>query len=227
MSDRVYLNYWQRKQLPKETPHFPLRRWWRTDGLCDIERVYFEAVKPAQRLLDVGAGDLRIRQKLLVAGYTGEYHTQDIGGEHEYTYSSLDEVDDGYDAVLCLDVVEHLPLGEGLKLIGRLVELLNPGGSLVIQTPNARCIRSPLAWDMSHLHMYNLPDLWAYLRGMGLDARGYRVWFTGPRFSPAGWLRATAARFVITQLLGCDYADNVAIVARKPAGGPASNGQSG
>src|SRR5689334_10580294 len=110
MSDRVYLNYWRRKQLRQEIPHFPLRKWWWTGGLCEIEQVYFEAVKSANRLIDVGAGDLRIRDKFLAAGYAGTYHTQDIGSEYEYTYRKLDDVHGGYDAVLCFDVLEHLPL---------------------------------------------------------------------------------------------------------------------
>ena len=224
-SGLVYANYWRRKQLlAGPVPHFPLRRWWATDGLCDIEQVYFAATKDAPSLLDVGAGDLRIRDKFLAEGYAGTYHTQDIGGEFEYTYRTLDEVQGKYDAVLCLDVLEHLPLGGGLRLLGRLVELLNPGGSLIIQTPNARYIRSPLGWDMTHLHTYNLSDLWAYARTLGLDATGYRVWFTSPKISPTGWIQNAAGRFVVTRLLGSDYADNIALVARKPCGGSQSNG---
>jgi len=224
-TDPAYANYWWRKQLlTGPVPHFPLRRWWATDGLCDIERVYFAEIKDAPSVLDVGAGDLRIRDKFLAAGYAGTYHTQDIGSEFEYTYRNLDEVQGKYGAVLCLDVLEHLPLEEGLSLLGRLVALLNPGGSLIIQTPNARCVRSPLGWDMTHQHMYNISDLWAYARTLSLDATGYRVWFTSPQISPIGWLQTAASRFVVTRLLGSDYADNIALVARKPLGGAESNG---
>lgn len=212
----AYVDYWRRKQLAAEVPHFPLRRWWRTEGLCDIERVYFDAVRSARRLLDVGAGDLRVKAKLLAAGFAGEYHTQDIGHEFAYTYASLDEVTDGYDAILCLDVIEHLPLDAGLDLLARLVGLLNLGGTLIVQTPNARCARFPLAWDMTHLHAYNLPDLWTHVRVRGLEAVGYRVWFAPRRFGPVAWLQAAAGRFVITRWLGCDFADNIALIARRP-----------
>jgi hypothetical protein len=217
VSHVAYRDYWKRKQLLSEAPHFPVRRWWRADGLCEIERVYFDAVRTATRLLDVGAGDLRIQQKLVAAGFRGEYHTQDVGTEFAYTYRSLDEIAPGYDAVLCLDVIEHLRLEEGLSLLDRLIGLLTPGGVLVLQTPNARCIRNPLSWDLTHLHIYNVADLWAYVRALGLDAIGYRVWFAPERFTPAGWLTANAGRLVTTRLLGCDYADNIALVARKVA----------
>ena len=134
-TDPAYANYWRRKQLlDGPVPHFPLRRWWATDGLCDIERVYFAAIKDAPSVLDVGAGDLRIRDKFLAAGYAGTYHTQDIGGEFEYTYRSLDEVQGGYDAVLCFDVLEHLPLVGGLSLLGRRSRC-SPRRVVIIQTP--------------------------------------------------------------------------------------------
>lgn len=217
MSELAYLNYWKRKELLKRPLHFPVRRWWATDGLCDIERVYFDTVRSAASLLDVGAGDLRVRRKLLAAGFAGNYDAQDIGDEFRYTYRTLDEVSCRYDAVLCLDVLEHLRLEDGLGLVHRLVGMLNPGGVLIVQTPNGRCVRHPLGWDMTHVHVYNLPDLWAYARALGLDADGYRVWFAPERLAPAAWVRATATRFVAAPVLGCDYADNLALIARKPA----------
>lgn len=219
MSHVAYLNYWKRKDLLRAAPHFPVRRWWKTDGLCDIERVYFDALRGAGSVLDVGAGDLRVRDKFAAAGFRGTYHTQDVGTEFAYTYRTLDEVTTRYDAVVCFDVLEHLRLEDGLALVLRLVELLTPGGVLLLQTPNARCVRSPLGWDMTHLHLYNLGDLWAFATALGLSATGYRVWFAPPRFSPAGWVRAAVSRAAVTRVLDCDYADNVALVARKPGGG--------
>jgi hypothetical protein len=212
----VYSNYWQRKRLLAEkAPHFPVEHWWPDDNLCGIERVYLQAVASQASLLDVGAGDLRIKRKVQAAGYRGIYHTLDISGEYEHTYADLSEVDRQYEAILCLDVLEHLPLEEGLELLDRLVELLVPGGVLVIQTPNARCIRHPLGWDMTHLHCYNLPDLWSYLVCKSHSASGYRVVLGPRRRSLAGWVWFMIGAFVITRLLGSDYADNIAVIARK------------
>jgi hypothetical protein len=189
--------------------------------LCDIEQVYFDAIKPAARLLDVGAGDLRVQRKFVDAGFRGEYHTQDIGTEFRHTYTDLAQVTSLYDAILCLDVIEHLPLEPGLGLIVRLAELLAPGGVLIVQTPNARCVRYPLSWDMTHLHVYNLPDLWAFCRTLGLEAEGYRVVFTdGPRAPLLGRATGLVGR-ILTRLLGCDYADNIALLAHKPPAPPA------
>jgi Methyltransferase domain len=214
----VYSDYWRRKRLLAEKlPHFPIRQWWRDDSLCDIEEVYLQAVAGSASLLDIGAGDLRIMRRFQAAGYRGDYHTLDIGDEYEYTYADLSEVEREYEAILCLDVIEHLPLNEGLELLDRLLELLSPGGVLVIQTPNARCIRHPLGWDMTHLHCYNLPDLWGYLSSRGLSVSGYRVVLGPRRRGLAGWTRFLISAFLISRLLGSDHADNIALIARKEA----------
>jgi hypothetical protein len=215
-ADPAYETYWRRKELlRKSRPTFPVRRWWDTDGLCDIEQVYFDAVRGAPSVLDVGAGDLRIMRKLQAAGYTGEYHTQDVGTEGRYTYRSLDDVHRAYGAVLCLDVIEHLSLTDGLTLIRRMISLLSPGGVLVLQTANGAYIPDPRSWDMTHIHVYNAPDLWAYFTCEGMDAAGYRV-VLGDR-DPGLIVAARNAitAYVKRRILGCDYANNIAMVVRK------------
>jgi hypothetical protein len=217
VSSYTYATYWQRKRLQAgPVPHFPVRRWWPTDGLCDIERVYFEALRGATRLLDVGAGDLRMMKKFQTAGFAGQYDTQDIGSEYTYTFTDISEASGPYDAILCLDVIEHLQLEAGLALIARLIDLLGPGGVLILQTPNGRCIRNPLAWDMTHVQLYNLPDLWAYVKTFGVEATGYRIVFQpGPRIGLGRRVWGLFGQFVTTRLLGADYADNIALLVRK------------
>jgi 2-polyprenyl-3-methyl-5-hydroxy-6-metoxy-1,4-benzoquinol methylase len=185
--------------------------------LCDIERVYFEAIRSAPSLLDVGAGDLRIMRKFQAAGFRGDYHTQDVGSEGRYTYGDLKEVGRPYGAILCLDVLEHLPMADGLGMVRRMISLLEPGGALVIQTPNAAYIPDPRSWDMTHLHIYNAGDLWAYLTCEGLDVSVYRVALRDERPSPLVAARLAITDYVKKKILGCDFANNIAAVARKPA----------
>lgn len=214
--DPAYINYWRRKRLlAGDVPHFPVRRWWRVADLCDVEQIYFEAIKNSPSVLDVGAGDLQIMHKLQEAGYGGEYHTQDIGHEYAYTYRDLSAVKRSYGAIICLDVIEHLPLSDGLAMINQLINLLDDGGVLIIQTPNARCVRHPLSWDMTHLHCYSVADLWAYVTCCGLAANGYRVAFGRPPRTPVALLRFAVGSYIATRLLGCDYADNILVIARK------------
>jgi hypothetical protein len=217
MSDEAaYRNYWRRKQLlAGKVPHFPVQRWWESTRLCQAEHTIFDSIQASRSLLDIGAGDLRIKRRLQEAGFAGEYHTQDVGDEYQYTYRAVSEIQRTYSAILCLNVIEHLALREGLALIDTLLARLEPGGTLVIETPNARCVRSPLSSDMTHQHCYNLPDLWAYLTSAGLRVRGYRVVFAPPRMSLVASLQFTIGAFLTTRLLGCDYADDILVVATK------------
>lgn len=223
MSENLaYKNYSQRKQLLATGPHFPVKRWWDTEGFCEAERIFFEAVRGTASLLDVGTGDLRVMKKFRAAGYQGRYETLDAGTEYRYTFNSLQEVKTPYEAILCLDVIEHLPLHEGLKLIMDLIGLLCPGGTLVLQTPNARCIHNPLSWDMTHVHIYNLNDLWAYFVSLGMTTHGYRVLFAPPRFTAVQYLRYAFGAYLIGRVLHADYAHNILVIAQKPGTLPAT-----
>lgn len=156
-------------------------------------------------------------RKLQAAGYGGEYHTQDIGGGGPWTYGDLAEVRRTYGAVLCLDVLEHLPLPDGITLLDRMVELLAPGGVLVLQTPNAAYLPEPRSWDMTHVHTYALHDLWAFFTVAGLEVTGYRVVLGPEREGLVGTLRSSLQWWAKQKLLGCDFANNVAVIARKRA----------
>lgn len=214
--DPVYARYWQRKRLRGACPHFPVIGCGaRFDG--DVLRTVSAAIAGADSLLDIGAGDLTMRGILRGAGFSGRYATLDVGGEYVHDYASLEQVTETFDAVLLMDVIEHLPLSMGLGMLNRAARLLNSGGVLVVQTPNGRCVRSPFTSDMTHVQAYNLPDLWAELTAIGLEANGYRVAFSRGSALPER-LRALPARWFITHVLGLDYADNILLVARKSSG---------
>ena len=185
--------------------------------MCEIERVYFDAVRDAPSLLDVGAGDLRVMRKFQAAGYRGEYHTQDVGSEGSYTYRDLSEVKRTYGAILCLDTIEHLPLREGLGMLRTMISLLNPGGALVIQTPNAAYLPDPRSWDMTHIHCYNAGDLWAWLKCEGLEVDLYRVALRDEHPGLFASARLAVTDTMKRKILGCDFANNIAAIARRPA----------
>jgi hypothetical protein len=212
--DLVYLNYWKRKQLSRNPPPFPIRRhWWDVEDLSEAHEVIYAAIKTAATVLDVGAGDMRFMRLVRQRGFTGNYDTLDIGHEHEYTYSDLNEVARKYDAVVCMDVLEHLELASGIAFLHRLLSLVQPGGVLAIQTANANFHRHPLAWDMTHVHAYNPVDLWTYLTALGTETTVYRVRFGHP---PAE-LRQRAHEWVrswIASELYLDYCENLMAIVR-------------
>jgi 2-polyprenyl-3-methyl-5-hydroxy-6-metoxy-1,4-benzoquinol methylase len=212
----VYLNYWKRKQLSRQPPDFPVRRhWWDIEELSDAHGMIYDAMRDARSVLDVGAGDMRFMRLAQKRGLSAEYHTQDIGHEFEYTYSDLSQVTRRYDAVVCMDVLEHLDVAGSVAMIHRLLSLVTPGGVLALQTPNANCHRNPLSWDMTHLHAYNPVDLWSYLTALGTDTSVYRVMFGHP---PAGFKARLHERIRIwlAEELFLDPCHNLIAIVRKP-----------
>ena len=212
MSNIAYKNYWKRKKLLSEkSPRFPLLKYWDKETLSPAEEEIYSTIQSKEKILDFGAGDLRVKKKLVQRGYSGVYETLDIGDEYEYDHQNLNTCSEDYGAILLLDVIEHLRLEDGLKLILELCQRLKSGGALVIQTPNAKCIRSPLSTDMTHLQTYSIQDLWAYLEAEGLDCRGFRVVFSSEKTSFIDW----PSQRLISRMTGCDYADNILLVAEK------------
>ena len=212
----VYLNYWKRKQLSRNPPDFRVRRhWWDTDDLSDAHGMVYDVIRDAGSVLDVGAGDMRFMRLAQKRGLAATYHTQDIGTELTYTYADLSQVDRTYDAVICMDVLEHLDVAGSVGMIHQLLSLVNPGGVLVLQTPNAYFHRHPLSWDMTHLHAYNPVDLWTYLTALGTDTTVYRVMFGHP---PSGLKQRVHERIRawLASELHLDPCQNLIAIVRKP-----------
>lgn len=101
-----------------------------------------------RRLLDVGCGDgansrllRRLRPDLQVVGITYSVEEAHLASQSMERCFVADleavwpaELSYGFDAILCSHVLEHLSYPE--KVVSRLVELLRPGGQLIIAVPN-------------------------------------------------------------------------------------------
>ena len=103
-------------------------------------------------------------------------------------------------------------------MLRTVIALLESDGVLVIQTPNAAYVPDPRSWDMTHVHLYNAGDLWAWLKCEGLETTVYRVALREEHPSPIVAARLTVTDYVKKKILGCDFANNVAAVARRPGG---------
>ncbi len=211
-----YRHYWRRMELRAEAAGYraPCLRWYHGDRLNPAERVVFDRVCTAARLLDFGAGDLRLKRKFSEAGFAGRYETLDVSEEFPHDYTDLGQVSGPFGAILCLEVIEHLPLAAFDGVVGRLCELLEPGGVLVISTPNPLCVVPMWARDSGHIQQYPLHDLIAALLARDFAVEPFRVRFVPARPSVPQRLRLLS-QHVLCYLLAVDYADGLLVIGTR------------
>jgi SAM-dependent methyltransferase len=109
---------------------------WNIPLLRKRNRLLDGLVKEGARVLDVGAGDRTWEAKVREAAPGVEYRSYDPDRRTTQDYHVLDEVAGGYDLILLIEVIEHLPFEEGVGLLQKLRHLLVPGGNLLLTTPN-------------------------------------------------------------------------------------------
>jgi hypothetical protein len=215
-------SYWHRLKLRDKAMAIPAPciNWQRSGSLNQVERLIWDRVHNGSRMLDFGSGDQSLRKKFLAAGYAGSYETLDVSPEFPTTYRLASEISGPFDAVICLEVIEHMPLEEGLALRERLLSWVAPGGWIIISTPNPGCISSPFARDETHVHVYPLHDLltWALAAGLAPEAR--RIKLLPERVSVSTRAKLFAQK-VLCYLIGADRADGIILMARRPGLGSA------
>jgi hypothetical protein len=223
----VYGQYWRHKRAKEQaaTLRRPVLRCFETAGLDETEALYFARCGQSTRILDVGAGDNRVKRKFVAAGYRGVYETVDVSTEFPHDYQRLEDVTGTYDGILLLDVIEHMPLEAFYALLARVQTLLRPGGVVVVSTPNPACIKSMWAGDITHIQQYPLNDLVAIFLMRGFSCEAYRVVYQQrERLNllerGRGWLQ----KAIVTQLLGVDYADGLIVVATSCESGSTAAG---
>lgn len=212
-----FQNYWRRIRLRDKALAIPAPcvYWQRTRAFNQVEQLIWRRVRNAGRLLDFGAGDQSLRRKFLAAGYAGSYETLDVSREFPTTWSDANEIEGPFDAVICLEVLEHMPLEEGLVLRERLLSWVGRGGWLILSTPNPACILSSFCRDETHLHLYPLHDLLTWLLSAGLVPEARRIKLLPDRLSITMRARFLAQR-LLCYLIGVDRADGLLVMARRP-----------
>ena len=129
--DKWYRDYWARYRERLKlnvTLRAPCVSSSQDDELNEIQKIIFDRTKNVSRILDFGAGDNRVKCKFLAAGFKGSYETLDFADSAGHTYSSLSQVTGKFDAIFCLEVIEHMPLNDYVDLMDEFGKLLNPGG---------------------------------------------------------------------------------------------------
>jgi SAM-dependent methyltransferase len=162
------------------------------DWIFDRARPYLGA-----RVLDVGAGLGVFTELALDAGaevvacepdpaFVAQLRARVAGRERvtvrEETAETLDP-GSGFDSALCLNVLEHVP--DDAAVLGRLLELLRPGGRLLLLVPAHPRLLGAYDRAVGHERRYTRDGLRRLLAGAGYEVDELR--HVNP-VGAAGWL---------------------------------------
>ena len=174
----------------------------------EAHKLLLEYILSAKSVLDFGAGSLLFKKMAVHNGFKGFYKTLDIGKDASYDYKDISEIQEKFDLILCLEVIEHIPLEEFLQLAGSFKNRLNVNGKLIITTPNIHHINHFWKTDITHIRPYPYTDLCAILDSYGYkNVRIYRfAWRT------CGFFKFLVKR-ILTRILEVDYATNICVIA--------------
>ena len=131
----------------------------------------------ATRILDVGCGP-----GTFIGNYLGgveclgidvsapqiDYANRRYGtAEHRFSTQLLAGLDERFDAVTLIEVIEHLAPADARRLLAKVRGLLSPQGCLVVTTPNYRSLWPLIEWGVNFVSRvsYEQQHINKYARG--------------------------------------------------------------
>jgi SAM-dependent methyltransferase len=165
-----------------------------------------------ESLLDVGAGNKLWESVLRKLGYSGRYASADTETHYEHEYSDFLTVEDRFDAIMMLELIEHVPAELGVRFVAHAAELLNPGGVLVISTPNPSHAHQSWSPDFTHIRPWPAHDIWALGEAVGFE----RVEVYRQMFVPRRRRIVIPLQRALCKVLELDPAHGLVAFAHKP-----------
>lgn len=164
-----------------------------------------------EKVLDIGASHRDLERRLKKHFPNLIYKSMDVDREQFHDFYSLEEVQESFDAILLFEVIEHLDLREGIELLGKIFDLLNKGGRLILSTPNV--FNPSRFWrDATHRVAYCYDELSGLLLAQGFHIKAiYRTYNDA-------FHKYFFRVYIMTPLhryLGIDYAKSILILAEK------------
>jgi SAM-dependent methyltransferase len=183
------------------------RKIWHIPLIKRRFRLIERNIRPGMRLLDVGAGERGMEGKIVKKHDGVIYKSMDIDCRLRHDYYSLDEIDEQFDLVLLLDVIEHLQLEEGMRMLKRINDLLVNEGKLIISIPNI--FNQSRSWlDSTHKVAYSYEELGGILLSLGFDV--LEIYRTYSDSFPKYFLRLTLF-YPLHRILNVDFAKLILI----------------
>lgn len=176
-----------------------------------VREVLWANVKDGQSVLEIGAGDRSMEQRLHERCRNVRYESLDIDPRGQHEYRDLTEVARTFDVVCAFEVIEHLSITDIPGWLSQLAKLLVPGGRLLLSTPNTFYPPAFLR-DATHRTPLCYDELAGLVAGAGLEVEQIVRIYHDPVYRKLlrrylfGWL---------FRLIGIDYARQIVLIARK------------
>jgi len=172
-------------------------------------------IRDGEKILDVGASNRDLEGRLKRRYPNLIYKSMDVDRDQVHDFYSLEEIRETFDVVFLFEVIEHLELEEGLKVIEKVYGLLNGGGRLILTTPNV--FNPSRFWrDATHKVAYCYDELGGLLLAQGFQVKGmYRTYSDAfHRYFFRLYVMAPLHRY-----LGIDFAKSILVIAEKRSSG--------
>jgi len=170
-----------------------------------------ENIRDGEKILDIGASNRNLEGRLKRHYPNLIYKSMDVDREQSHDFYSLDEIQETFDVVFLFEVIEHLGLEEGIRLLKKSYDLLSEGGRLILTTPNV--FNPGRFWrDATHKVAYCYDELGGLLLAQGFQIRAmYRTYNDAfHRYLFRLYVMASLHRY-----LGIDFAKSILVIAEK------------
>lgn len=151
-----------------------------------------EGLPKSAAILDLGCGDGPLLEHLRSSGFTNACGVdcsaeqvraavaRGVSARQDDLFEALAAAPRAFDAILAIDVIEHMTKPELARLGHLLRTALRPGGLLIVQTPNGEGLGHGhvVYGDLTHETIFNESSLGQYLRAFGFTDLRFRE--TGP-----------------------------------------------
>jgi SAM-dependent methyltransferase len=174
-----------------------------------------ENIRDGEKILDIGASNRNLEGRLKRHYPNLIYKSMDVDREQSHDFYSLDEIQETFDVVFLFEVIEHLGLEEGVRLLGKIYGFLNEGGRLILTTPNV--FNPSRFWrDATHQVAYCYDELGGFLLAQGFQIKAmYRTYSDAfHRYLFRLYVMAPLHRY-----LGIDFAKSILVIAEKKENG--------
>lgn len=167
-------------------------------------------LKPNIRVLEIGAGDRKLLDKIQAKVSEVHYKSFDIDRSSYHDFYKLDDVNGEFDLILGFEIIEHMSPSEGLMMVSKLKSVLAKGGSIVLGTPN---LYHPHRYfgDLTHVTPYKYEELGSILVLAGYEVKAFYRKFNSSFFSR---LFRIYVLVWLHKILDIDFANTIFVEAR-------------